>query len=205
MTKQLTEPSPQETGALHQAFADFANAAPWTQIDDGHIVVHHHPRAGDTYATSFGRLGEVRGINAYIGDPGFRFLTNLALGGPLRGMDLDAEFAERSTLEETDACFAVSADRDELTAEERRLLRAAGIRYRGRGNWVQARRATPGFLPYRPDANETRFMTVIIEDIIKRIYELLYRQMGPVGTEHLTDAADDWSCPSDPPPRRVCP
>ena len=71
MTEELTakhgpefqEMSSERTRKLHETWAKMIAAEPWKQIDDGHIIVHHHPTAGDTYTIVMGQLIEVRGIS----------------------------------------------------------------------------------------------------------------------------------------------
>ncbi len=171
------EMSPEQTGELHDAWAKMIAAQPWNQIDDGHIIAHHHPTAGDAYTIAMGQLGEVRGISAYLGETGFESLISLLTGGPLRAMGMDIQFEPQYNFDETDAIFAVSADREELSDEDRRILRQAGLRYRGRGNWAQIQRTTPGFLPYRTDANEGRLAKLIIQDLTDIAAKIQQKQL----------------------------
>ena len=92
-------------------------------------------------------------------------------------MGMDIQFEPQYNFDETDAIFAVSADREELSDEDQRILRAAGLRYRGRGNWPQIQRTTPGFLPYRTDANEGRLAKLIIQDVTDIAAKIQQKQL----------------------------
>ena len=58
---------------------DLMQAKPRVQIDDGHFIVHHHPRYGTTYTVVFGRQGVVYGANIFIGDVGLDNLLTMIL------------------------------------------------------------------------------------------------------------------------------
>lgn len=176
--EKFQDPTRDQVHEIHDVYADFVRAQPWRQIEDGHIIVHHHPQAGDTYTIVVGALGEVRGIATYIGEDGLRYLTNLLFGGPLK-LHGGAPRDTYQTFEDANSLYVTSADREEMTDEERKILRNVGIRYRGRGNWVQVHRTVPGFIPYRTDADETRFVTSIMRDVMDIAAEISNDNLNP--------------------------
>ena len=192
-------PTNEELRDLHRAYADFINAEPWNQIDDGHITVHHKPGFPDTYTTVFGRQGLARGFSIYIGETGFYNLSALLRGGTLQLLGMDLPNDSAYDFEEAELIYGLSCDRDDLTDQERQALRDAGIRYRGRGNWVQIRRATPGYIPYATDGAETRYATNVLRDMLEVARLIKSGDLDPENWVnfahflHATAEPDGWS------------
>ena len=163
---EFTPPSHDEMRALHTAYAEFITAEPWWEIDDGHIVAHHHAEYGDAHTVIFGRLGQAAGLNIFVGPEGFNQAMVMLQGGPLHAMDLDPPDEAPLNPEEMDAITAVLGDREDLTDQERRQIREAGMRYQGRGEWPCISRATQGFMPSEVDQREARFAALVMRDIV---------------------------------------
>ena len=192
--------SKEEYGALPGAWDDFLAAKLWREIDDGHIMTLHHPDYVDTHLVVFGRRAIVAGFNIFIGDAGFQSLTMMLQGGPLRALGFDVDRDPEVLI------MGCSADRQELTDDERQHIRQAGFRYRGRGNWPQLLRATVGFLPHRLDQHETVYATMAIDAAVDVASRIRRRELDPkpwrdfANFLHLPRRDDAWQAEWRKPP-----
>lgn len=155
----MPEPSSEQWLALHEAFREYCNTAPWQWLDDTQLVAVEHPTAEYRgYCAVLGSGGHEYGLGVYRGDEG--------LAGYLALMSGDIAEGTYEILDFTNSVSAVLADRELLTKEERDLIRSLGLRYRGRGRWPLFQTAQPGHLPWKPDSDATEFLTFALRSII---------------------------------------
>ena len=155
----MTEPSSEQWLALHEAFREYCQAAPWQWLDDTQLVAIDHPSAEYRgYCVVLGSGGREFGLGVYRGDEGLAGYLALMAGG----------VAEESheVLDFTNSLSALLADRELLNKEERDLIRSLGLRYRGRGQWPLFQTAQPGHLPWKVDSSEAEFLTMSLRSMI---------------------------------------
>ncbi len=154
----MPEPSAEQWLALHEAFIEYCQTAPWQWLDDTQLVAVEHPSADYRgYCVVLGSGGREFGLAVYRGDEGLAGYLSLMAGG------IDEESPEM--LDSTNSLSALLADRELLTKEERDLIRSLGLRYRGRGKWPLFQNVQPGHLPWSLDSNEAAFLTVALRSI----------------------------------------
>ena len=143
---------------LHEAFREYCQASPWQWFDDTDLVAVEHPSVeGRGYCVVMGSGGMEYGLAVYRGDEG--------LAGYLGLMSGAVEAGSLESLDATNALSAMLADREELPKADRDIIRGLGLRYRGRGRWPLFQSFTPGYLPWRVDADEADFLAIALRSM----------------------------------------
>ncbi|MDH4136697.1 MAG: hypothetical protein OEW09_08315, partial [Anaerolineae bacterium] len=65
-------------------------------------------------------------------------------------------------------------DREELYREDREVIKALGLKFRGRGAWPLFRSYVPGYFPWFVTPEEARFLTLVLEqglEVAQRVKE----------------------------------
>lgn len=63
-------------------------------------------------------------------------------------------------------------NRDELTKKELNIIKALGLKFRGKNNWIYFRIYEKGYAPYMPDRNEVIQLTDILQNLHMAIIAL---------------------------------
>ena len=138
---------------------------PWRWLSDADVVAIEHPSGEEIgYCAVLGNAGFEYGLGVYIGDEGLA--SYLAL------VTAEVEPESNAAIEKTHALSAILADREDLHATDRAIIRRLGIRYRGRGGWPLFLSTHPGHAPWHLDADEAVFLTMALRnmaDVASRI------------------------------------
>ena len=154
----MSEASSEQWLALHEAFREYCQAAPWRWFDDTDLVTVEHPSLDNKgYCVVMGSGGMEYGLAVYRGDEG--------LAGYLALMSGAVEAGTLESMDATNALSAMLADREEVPKADRDIIRSLGLRYRGRGRWPLFQSFTPGYLPWSVEANEVEFLTVALRSM----------------------------------------
>jgi len=125
---------------------------PWDlHLDDDVFGLRVEGEGDVHWCTVMGAGGEFFGVALYRGDDGLHVLQRIAL-----------ERDEESALAGFDGFMVTFNDREELTAAERRRIKAAGVKFRGRGAWPQVLLQRRGRLAADlPDEDASRLRPIL--------------------------------------------
>ncbi len=173
--------------------------APWTWMTEEMFFGIEDPDSGTiAYANVSGSFAERHAVIAYLGD--FAFLSFLAACASPEPVDPHLVLEIRQI-------HLSFESRDALATEDRRILRALGLRFRGPGAWPCFRSVHPGHLPWFLEPEEVRLMTCVLEQteqvatgvredprLLPRLddgrYLLRRRLTGPVGETWVNETRE---------------
>lgn len=152
-------PSVKEMKALHQAADQVKQLAPWEWMDESELFGVCNPETGVIgFISIMGMAGEHFAVSLYLGSEaleGFwELTTELLPENPLSLMEIP----------QLQASFE---DRDTLAKKDRDLIKTLGLKYRGQKAWPMFRSYRPGFLPWHVTADEARFLTCALEQLLE--------------------------------------
>ncbi|MFQ6058216.1 MAG: hypothetical protein ACE5MB_04955, partial [Anaerolineae bacterium] len=118
-----------------------------------------NPATGEIgYCCVLGALGEVFALAVYLGTEGLESYMRVATEPPLAALP---ETIETALMQK---CLMVSfADREELTNQDRQVIKRLGLKFRGRNQWPLFRSYRPGYHPWYLTADEARFLTLALQ------------------------------------------
>ena len=173
--------SQQEWATLFDAAMAFKNLKCWEWMYDHDVFGIQNPETGEIgYCCVMGQLGEVLALNVYLGAKGFASYRQLqelaqpaasgyALGPPLLSSQL--------------CVMASFEDRAELHAQDLRLIKDLGLKFRGKKAWPLFQSYQPGYLPWFLTSAEAQFLTVALQ---QAIHVAEKTRVNP----HLLDSSD---------------
>jgi hypothetical protein len=149
--------SPEALRPLYAAVMRYHAARPWDVIDDDHVFGVDDPATGTIgWCSVLGGAGTLCGLAVYDGADG------LALYRAILRDEVSPD-----EVQTTQRGFVVAfGARNELEPAEREVLRALGIRPRGREAWPTVRTMAPGYLPALPDATGASRLITILEQVL---------------------------------------
>lgn len=152
-------PSTEEWGSLFEAAIAFKNSACWDWMYDDDVFGVRYPETGEiAYCCVLGNAGEHFGLTAYLGAEGLHQLLGL-LSGELDPDDEDLMFEQKSLI-------CSFEDRSTLAAQDLKLIKDLGLKFRGRNQWPVFRHCEPGFFPWFLNAAQCRFLTQILNQAL---------------------------------------
>ncbi len=150
-------PTRDEWRRLYQAAQALKALAPWAWLEEDDLFGVQDPESGQLgFVSVMGMLGEHYAASLYLGAEGLYGFWRLQMHGP---------FMTPETLFEIPQLQASFEDRDQLDEHDRRVIKDLGLRFRGRQAWPLFRSYRPGFLPWRLEAHEARFLTHALEQL----------------------------------------
>lgn len=155
----MAEESPTlaEWRKLYKSAIRVKETAPWEWMTETDIFGVQNPETGALgFVSVMGMLGEHYAIAVYLGAYGLYRFWNLQNIAP---------FAPPESLLEIPQLQAFFADRKELRKEDLEIIKALGPKIRGQHAWPMFRSLRPGFFPWFLEADETRFLTVVLEQV----------------------------------------
>ena len=201
----MTEPTTGQWRDLHEAFGEYCRLTPWQWLTDSDLIAIEHP-SGEYmgYCTVVGSAGREFGLAVFLGDEGLSYLMAL-MANEIPPQSPDA-------LVRMNALTAILTDRGALDDADRAIIRKLGLKYRGRGKWPLFRNTTPGFEPWRFEADHAVFMTTAIHNVLDVSSRIARGELSAHSEEDaslvlnrvLRDGAwrDEWKpfIPPPPPP-----
>lgn len=199
----LPSPTIEEYCRLYEAASAFKKEAPWMWMTEDEIFGIRNPETGQIgYASVMGTLGEHLALALYLGSVALDGFWRMQYGAfkenpllPLEIPQLQASFEDRNT----------------LYPKDREVIKSLGLSFRGKLEWPMFRSYVPGCVPWFVTPEETRFLTVALEQALNvslRIREETDLLEAPDEEEYLVRQqteqgwADAWVVP-DPVPVRL--
>lgn len=192
-------PTLEEFRRLYEAAIAFKQDAPWEWLTEDKVFGIRDPETGQIgYASIMGMRGEHLALGLYLGSEGLDGFWRMERG----------EKEDNPTfLLEIPQLQASFEDRNTLHAQDRQVIKALGLKFRGRQAWPMFRSYVPGYLPWFVTPEETRFLTVTLKqtlDVTHRLEDnpvlLVPSQQGQYLVRTLTKQGwtDEWLIPSPP-------
>lgn len=134
------DPTMDDWKDLFQATKMFKELAPWEWMEDSKVFGIENPEDGKIgYCCVMGALGEVLGLLVYFGSEGLALYEGLQ-SGKITVEDEDL-FAKQN-------CLAITFDdRDILDKEDLAIIKALGLKFRGRQAWPSFEVTFPALCP----------------------------------------------------------
>lgn len=152
------KPTQAQWAKLYEAAAALKQMAPWQALYDMDIITLLLPdRDEPVFCSVMGRAGECFGIGVY---PGFSSLYPLQRMASSKS-GLPAAMSAFSQ----DCLMCYYGDREEVRPEDRAVMQALGLKFRGRNQWIYFRSMKPGFLPWFLDAPQVTLMTQALQNL----------------------------------------
>jgi hypothetical protein len=159
------KPTNEQWATLYEEAAAFKQAAPWKGMYDRDLFGVQDPETGEVgYCCVLGRLGQVLGLNVYLGARG--------LGGYL-GMQV-AEFpeADPDIAYKQDTLVVHFDDRSFMEPEDLKRVKALGYSFKGKKAWPWIRRFEPGFYLRQINETEVVFLTRALQQTVEMAQRL---------------------------------
>lgn len=153
-----TKPTLEQWRQLHAVAVAVKALAPWDWMNEADLFAVEDPASGQMgYVNVMGAIGEHFAVAVYLG------------GAGLRGF-MAMQHARESDMEEL--FFAVPQlqasfeGRESLRSEDRDIVKALGLKFRGRNDWPLFRSYRPGYFPWHLSAEEASFLIVALEQVL---------------------------------------
>jgi hypothetical protein len=203
------QPSLDEWRRLYEAAIAFREAAPWGWMTETEVFGVQNPESGQIgYGSIMGMLGEHLALAVYLGSEGLEGFWRIE----------ESRDVEPTFVLEVPQLQASWGDRQELQQEDREVIKALGLKFRGRGAWLLFRSYVPGYFPWFVTPGEARFLTLALEqglEVAQRVKEnrgLLvslrkgtYLVRTPEKQGETLAWRDEWVKPPPPQPRPLPP
>ena len=147
----------EEWAALFDAAIAFKELQCWEWMYDRDMFGVQSPETGEIgYCCVMGQLGEVLGLNVYLGPKGFESYRQLQ---ELAHQGASGDALGPHALLNTQRCVMASfEDRAELHEQDLRLIKSLGLKFRGKKEWPMFQSYRPGYLPWFLTRSEGRFL-----------------------------------------------
>jgi hypothetical protein len=147
-------------GLLFESAIRIKQMAPWEWMNEADVFGVQDPKTGEIgFVSVMGALGEHTAVSVYRG------ATALAKFMYLQEMPPDLLMEYPEILLEIPQLQASFEDRGVLDDWDRQLIRNLGLKFRGRNAWPRFQSFRPGFMPWRPEPDEIRFLTLALEQL----------------------------------------
>jgi len=195
-------PSLDEWRGLYEAAAAFKEACPWEWMTETHVFGVQNPESGQIgYGSIMGMLGEHFALAVYLGSEGLAGFWH---------MESD-QGAEPTLVLEVPQLQASWEDRNVLHKRDREIIKALGLKFRGRNAWPLFRSYVPGYFPWFLSGEEARFLTLALEQalgialrvkedpaLLDPLWEGIYLVRTPEEREGTLAWKDEWVEPVPP-------
>jgi len=153
-----TPPTFSDWQALYQSALEFKEIEAWTWMYDSDVFGVQDLTTGEIgYCCIMGNLGEMFALAVYLGSEGLESYMRIASEPPLDPSEAFEELLLQKCL------MASFGSIDELTKEDRQVIKRLGLKFRGRTAWPWFRSYRPAYHPWHITAEEARFLTLALQ------------------------------------------
>jgi hypothetical protein len=153
----------EEWKELYEVTVKIKELNPWKYFWDVDIITLILPENEEpVYCSVMGRGGEFYGIGFYFG---FDALDNFYK--IIETTDMPPEQIQR--FQEDNVIICYFGDREELFKEELQIVKALGLKFRGRNNWIYFRSFKKGYAPYILNKEEVLKQTAIMRHLLQAL------------------------------------
>jgi len=151
-------PTLEEWRRLYEAAMRVKELAPWEWMVEMDLCGVQNPETDELgFVSVMGQLGEHYAVAVYLGPQGLYRFWAFEDAGPSAS---DEQFFQMPHLQ------ASFEDRQVLRDKDREVIKALGLKFRGRQAWPLFRSYRPGFFPWFLEAAEARFLTIVLEQVL---------------------------------------
>lgn len=155
-----TKPTLDQWASLYEIAIEMKKLAPWDFLWDSDLITIQLPeREEPIFCSVMGRIGECYGIGVYTGYESLNGYYRLAKA------DITEENPNVSFLFLQNCLMVYYGDREELEKEDRDVLKALDIRFRGRNQWIYFRQMQTGYIPWFINAEEAELLTKTLQNL----------------------------------------
>lgn len=153
-----TPPSLDQWRELYETAAALKKLTPWQQLNDHSFLIVELPEHEEPfYCSVMGMENLVYGIGVYPGNDAF-----------LRLQLILEEEGHSPHLLMLEQCYLTCqfGDREDMTGEDREVMKSLGLRFRGRNQWPFFRSARPGQFPWFLTADEAKVLQAVLQNFL---------------------------------------
>lgn len=165
----------EEWDTLYKTAMELKELKPWERFWDMDLI-ELEGEDDPAFAVILGRNGTCYGISIYEGLMGLNDYMMLCQRKELNLSETYAGFSQNNL-----TCYW--GDREELSEEQRQIIKSLGYKFRGRNQWLYFISHKTGYFPYNMDAAEVRRMTSYLSQLIHAI-RYYYKEDFKVDFEH---------------------
>lgn len=153
------EASLEQWRVLYEAATRMKELKPWEKFWDMDLIGIKYGEEEDTvFFSILGRAGDCYGIAVYEGYEGLNSFMMVAMQQSMNLSEEYAMFHQRNL-----TCYW--GNRDELTDQQRKLIKDLGYSYRGKNQWLYFLSFEPGYHPYNLDSEEVVRLSEYLQDL----------------------------------------
>jgi len=153
--------------ALYEAAVNFREIAPWQWMYDDDLFGVQDPASGEIgYCCIMGHLKQVFALNVFLGTEGL-FGHRLLQQCAQEGYRPNLVFFQKSLM-------ASFEDRSDLEKEDLAVIKALGLKFRGRNAWPMFRNYRPGYFPWFLEAQDIAFLALALEQAFEVVLRCRY-------------------------------
>ncbi len=156
---------------LYELAFEIKQRKPWDYLSDMDLIAVH-PKGYDepVYCCIMGSGGEYFAVACYVGQGGLNDLYSIVAAG---NSPTPVHYIMMSQSNLT----CTFGDRDEVSPQQKKIIKELGYRFRGKGNWVYFESYKPGYIPYIPDQQEVRLLMDVYPQLIQAIDSLFAEEI----------------------------
>ncbi len=152
----------EEWRGLYEAMNKIKEVAPWEWMYEDDIFGVEYPETKEIgFVSVMGALGEHYAISVYRGWEGLFGFMSLRETSP-EEVEMNPELL--LDIPQLQASFE---NRSELTSKDLKVIKALGLKYRGKKAWPLFRSFRPDFVPWYLESEEIRFLQCALERLIE--------------------------------------
>jgi hypothetical protein len=153
-----SKPTAEEWRELYQAAERLREAAPWEWMAEADVFGVQNPETQQLgFVSISGALGQHYAASVYLGVEGLSRFWKLE-DGP--------DGCSPEELLNVPQLHASFEDRDQLSKEDRDVIKELGLKFRGRNAWPLFRSYRPGYCPWFLEPAEVRFLTHAVQQAV---------------------------------------
>ena len=153
------EPTLEEWGRLYQAAMAIKELAPWEWMDETDIFGLENSETGELgFVSVMGALGEHLAVALYYGSEGLYGFQQVCATG---------DYGAPEDILDVRQVQASFEDRELVEKADRQVIKSLGLHFRGPKAWPIFRSYEPGYLPWQLAAEEVRFLTLALEQLLE--------------------------------------
>jgi Domain of unknown function (DUF6930) len=150
------EPTLDDWRDLYHEAVEFRKIEPWKWTAETDLFGVRNPAGGEIgYCCILGEIGEVLGIVLYLGSRGLEVYKKIQKGHVKPG-DPESIFLQ-------DCIIASFEEKRVLEKEDKAIVNALGLKFRGSRPWPLFRRYKPGYFPWFLERDEVLYLTVALQ------------------------------------------
>lgn len=155
----MEQPTQNEWDDLYQAAIRFKEMAPWQWMADMDLFGVENPDGGEVgWCSILGNERQEFGLLVFLGAEGFQMYNRIAMG--------EAEATSLELWARVPLLSMTFNSRDDLERRDLEMIRALGLRFRGRAAWPLFRSQRPGYVPWYLDKAEVTYLSAVVQQTL---------------------------------------